>query len=183
MRRKIFGLFGISGVGKSWMANHIIIKYPRMLHLVGSELIKKVNEKTVVSSESLRKKKPADISNNQDLLINMFHLAIAAKPDVNVIFDGHTVIDTHEGYIVIAFDIIKQLDLAEIIYITDEDQTILHRRELDESRQRPKRSLLQIKDYQDLSRQTCQKYAALLGIPIQIVKSGDIDALFSIIKG
>ena len=90
----VIGVFGISGVGKSWLVAKVASCLPGTLHLQGSTLIKQGLADPSVSSEMLRLASGDHIIANQQILVAMFNRVIAAHPSNLVLFDGHLLIDT-----------------------------------------------------------------------------------------
>src|SRR5580658_1283865 len=104
---KVGAVFGLSGVGKSW----IISRYAsiaNVAHIQAGQLMRDAKAALVareVTSEDLRR---GPVLDNQSLLTDAFArvLSTEARP---VIFDGHCLVDVGEQPIEIPVDVIRRL--------------------------------------------------------------------------
>ena len=90
----VIGVFGISGVGKSWLVSEVAARIPGCLHLQGSALIKQGLADPSVSSEELRCSGSNRIVANQRILVAMFDRALSEHTGGLVLFDGHLLVDS-----------------------------------------------------------------------------------------
>ncbi|NJO56796.1 MAG: AAA family ATPase [Rhodospirillales bacterium] len=178
----VIGVFGISGVGKSWLASEVAARIPGALHLQGSALIKQGLADPSVSSEELRRASGDHIIANQAILIAMFNRTIAEHSSSLVLLDGHLLIDTPAEMIEIPQEVIAALQLKLLVHVEDEPKQIAARRHGDAFRTRPVRGIDTIAAHQNRSRDLCKAYGCLLGIPMHIVESGDVDRLAAICR-
>src|ERR1700753_345358 len=91
---KVVAVFGLSGVGKSWMISRYVAA-ENIAHIQASQLMRDASTAGVgkpVTSESLRR---GAVLDNQSLLTEAFAKVLAeeARP---IIFDGHCLIDAGE---------------------------------------------------------------------------------------
>jgi adenylate kinase len=178
----VIGVFGISGVGKSWLVGEVAARIPGTLHLQGSALIKQGLADPSVSSEVLRLASGDSIIGNQRILIAMFNRVIAAHPSSLVLFDGHLLIDTAAQMIEIPQAVITALRPKLLVHVEAEPTLIAAHRNGDTSRTRPARDIDTLAAHQNRSRDLCQTYERLLNIPMHIVGSGDVDGLAAICR-
>ena len=176
----VIGVFGISGVGKSWMIGEVAARIAGTLHLQGSALIKQGLADPSVSSEELRLARGDRVIANQRILIAMFKRLIAALPSSLVLFDGHLLIDTAAQMIEIPQAVIAALRPEFLVHVEAEPPLIAARRHGDTSRKRPTWDIDTLAAHQARSRELCQAYGRRLGIPMEIVGSGDVDKLAAI---
>lgn len=177
MTGRITTVFGVSGVGKTWLIAKVTEKHPSILTVRASQLLA---DSLQQSTEVLRTATAADIAGNQDRLVAAFQVFRSKNPDSDIIFDGHVVIDNDVGLVTVPLPIITRLSPAAIAVIIDEPETICTRRNVD-TRARPKRTVSDIEKQQALTLDLCRGYAIDLGIPFITVRSGDIAALESYI--
>lgn len=176
----IIGVFGISGVGKSWLVGEVAVRIPGTLHLQGSVLIKQGLADSAVSSEELRLASGDRILTNQRILIAMFNRVIAVQPSKLVLFDGHLLIDTAAETIAIPQEVIAALKPRLLVHVEAEPALIATRRYGDTSRTRPVRDSHTLAAHQNRSRDLCQEIGQGLGITMEVVNSGDVDKLAAI---
>jgi adenylate kinase len=168
MKPTVVGLFGLSGVGKGWIAHHVCAKRPEILHLEASSLMRRALS---ASSEALRTAAPAKMADNQIRLIAAFEAERAEHPTRPVLFDGHSVIDNDRALIEIPVAVVSGLRLDQIVFVWDAPETIAARRETD-TRPRPKRSLVELQEHQERARSVASAYGLALGIPFVEVHAG-----------
>lgn len=178
----VIGIFGISGVGKSRLVGQVAARIPHTLHLQGSALIKQGLADPSVSSEELRRASGDRIIANQRILIAMVNRAIAEHPSRLVLFDGHLLIDTPAEIIEVQREVIAALQLKLLVHVEAEPTQIAARRHGDAYRTRPDRDIATLAAHQNRSRDLCKAYGCLLGIPMHIVESGDVDRLAEVCR-
>lgn len=171
----VIAVFGISGVGKTWLASRLAAKRG-MRHVQAGELMRQareVLEGRPTTAEDLRK---GPVLDNQTLLLLAFNEVRAAERR-HIIFDGHSVVDTGTGLVEVPVAVIEGLCPGGIVFIRDEPHNIAVRRSDDPLRRRPQRSAAELAQHQRLALKVCEQYCAELNIPIVVVVSGDLDAL------
>jgi len=168
---KVAAVFGLSGVGKSWL----VCRYARtnrVLHAQASRLLREAKAATsraVVTSEDLRTGKVLD---NQQLLIGAFapfHLQ-GASP---VIFDGHCLVDSGDRLIEIPVSVIGALSVSGIVFVRSDAAAIAERRRNDLTRVRPLRLPEEISLHQERAVHLCEEYSCHLKLGLYIVDAGD----------
>jgi adenylate kinase len=168
---KVVTVFGLSGVGKSWMISRYAAA-ASVAHIQASQLMRDAKAALVgkpVTSESLRR---GPVLDNQSLLTDAFAKVLAdeARP---IIFDGHCLIDAGEHLIEIPVDVVRQLHPSGIVLVYGPPDEIVRRRENDTSRQRPARTTSALSAQQDRCAALCTDYAERLGIKFDQVRAGD----------
>lgn len=168
------GVFGVSGVGKTTLISQFIAAYSGYIHLEASKLIKESLAKPVLSSEHLRSMEPSAIEVNQIRLTEQFRVARRAHPKKTVILDAHSVIDSDPHATLVSVEIIRELELKQMIFIRDRPDAIARRRDDDSNRRRPMRSVRSIAQLQNMALDQCQVYAVNLGLPLNLTSPMDL---------
>lgn len=174
---RVIAVFGLSGVGKSWLISRFA-SANAVLHVQASQLLrdlKKAVSGSITSSEDLRR---GPVLDNQALLISAFSkcMSEAAQP---IIFDGHCVIDSGSQLVEIPVDVIQALSPAGLVFLGAEPCTIVERRLQDTVRIRPSRSEKEIEAHQDRAISICDEYAKHLQIDLHVISAGDERAFAS----
>jgi adenylate kinase len=164
-------VFGISGVGKSWMISRYAA-VAKFAHIQASQLMREARAALVgeaVSSEDLRR---GPVLANQSLLTDAFAkvLAVEARP---IIFDGHCLVDVGEQPIEIPVDVIRQLRPSGIVLLYASADEIVRRRESDTSRVRPLRDANALAAQQARCIAICASYGKQLGLDFVQVRAGN----------
>ena len=168
---KVVTVFGLSGVGKSWMISRYAAA-ANVAHIQASKLIRDAIaglDVRPVTSEDLRR---GPILDNQSILTDAFakvHVA-EARP---IIFDGHCLVDVGEQPIEIPVDVIRQVQPSGVVLVHASADEIVRRRKSDTSRERPVRSADALATQQDRCVAICTDYAEQLGIGFGQVRAGD----------
>jgi adenylate kinase len=168
---KVAAVFGLSGVGKSWL----ISRYSRahaVLHVQASQLLrdaKAAMSGAVVTSEELR---TGAVLDNQQLLIRAFGTA-RANAVTPIIFDGHCLVDTGSQLIEIPTEVIEALSVSGLVFVQSDVHKIEARRRSDTTRIRPSRSVEEISLHQQRADSLCKEYAKRLNLDLYIVDAGD----------
>lgn len=164
----VVAMFGLSGVGKGWMARAVCARHPMVLHLEASALLRAALKQT---GEALRTATEDVMADNQRRLAAAFAAARAAEPDRPVLFDGHSVIDNDAGLVDIPAAVIAPLNPNHIVFVADSAAAIAARR-LADARRRPLRTEDDLNRHQARAQANAQLYAAAFAIPFEVVRSG-----------
>ena len=171
---KVVTVFGLSGVGKSWMISRYSAA-ANVVHVQASQLMRDAKAAQVgkaVTSEDLRR---GPVLDNQSLLADAFANMLAAETRP-IIFDGHCLVDVGDQPIEIPVKVIRQLHAAGIILVHAPTYEIVRRRESDTTRVRPLRTADALAAQQDRCRAICAGYAGELGLEFVQVRAGDEQA-------
>jgi adenylate kinase len=168
---KVIAVFGLSGVGKSWMISRYAAA-ANVAHIQASQLMRDAiaaqATKSVSSEDLLR----GPVLDNQKILTDAFDLARASETRP-IIFDGHCLVDSGEQLIEIPLAVIRKLQPSRIVLVHAPTVEIAKRREMDTSRQRPIRTSEALAAQQSRCVILCTEYAERLGIAFDKVRSGD----------
>jgi len=124
----VVAMFGLSGVGKRWIARQVCARHPVVLHLEASALLRAALNQ---SGEAFRTAAEDVMADNQRRLAEAFVSAHAAEPDRPVLFDGHSVIDNDSGLVDIPAAVIAPLRPDHIVFVADTGAAIASRRAAD----------------------------------------------------
>lgn len=167
---RVTAVFGISGVGKSWLVGRFVESHD-VCHAQASALMREAKAAILdrpVASEELRTGKVVD---NQTLLVDAF-AALRRRETRDIVFDGHNLIDTEQGFVEIPFDVIAALMPSAIVVIIDDPAAIAARRQADAGRARPSRTVEDLDAYQKQVVTIAHRHAEALSIPFLQVQSG-----------
>lgn len=167
----IIAVFGLSGVGKSWLIGRCVAHFP-VLHVQASQLLreaKAVLSGERVTSEELRK---GAVLDNQTLLIQAFARLreTAAEP---IVFDGHCVVDNGDQLLEIPTEVIAGLAVSHLVFVEGSAKGIIERRQNDAARVRSARSEAELSHHQQRAKAVCKVYSGSLGLPLTVVTADD----------
>ena len=168
---KVAAVFGLSGVGKSWL----ISRYAgtnAVMHVQASQLLRDAKASisgAIVTHEELR---TGPVLNNQQLLTSRFAI-VRATAVMPIIFDGHCLIDSGAHLVEIPVQIIEALSVSGLAFIRSDAQAILERRRSDTTRIRPLRSVEEIMLHQKRVNSLCEEYAMRLNLNLCVVEAGN----------
>lgn len=175
MTRRIGIITGISGVGKTWLLRRVGATIPMQVlsasALIFTSLTEREGQST--SHDDLRAR---NIAGNQSALVDSFNRHVDPETPL-VLLDAHVIIDSPDGLVHIGSEIFRKLDASFIVFVSDEPQRIYQKRELDEHRSRPKRSVDLLAKHQEMAIEAARQISDDLRIPIYFVSSGDEQAL------
>lgn len=175
MTRRVGIITGISGVGKTWLLRRVVAAIPMQVlsasALIQASLTEREGQST--SHDDLRAR---NIAANQNALIDAFNQSVDPQTPL-VLVDAHVIIDSPDGLVHIGPEIFRKLDADFIVFVIDEPQKIHQKRELDEHRSRPKRSVDLLAKHQEMAVEAARQISDDLRIPIYFVSSGDEQSL------
>jgi adenylate kinase len=162
---------GISGVGKTHLIRQVLPELPEAVSWTASEIIGEARQNA--DPEYLRTLPAQELVRSQELLVRGFRARLDTTAAALVLLDGHTVLDTDEGFFDIDVAVIRRLDPTALIHVEDHVAHILERRTADARKPRPARTAQQLDDYQDRSRAVCARFAQTLNRPLLTIYSDD----------
>lgn len=168
-----FGVFGVSGVGKTSLISRAVQREDTLLHVQASELIRRGLTGPAPSSELLQNSGRDKIIDNQSILIRMFKNVRRSNPDKLIVLDAHSVVDTGDQIVRIPVAVIHDLQLDHLIFMRSSPDKIVDQRKRDQGRTRPKRTIAEIASMQCQALDVCQEYASQLRLPLSIVSARD----------
>lgn len=173
-------VFGISGVGKTWLIARARDQLMPVLTWRASEMIGEARQ--ISNSEDLRRLPVNELHASQELLVRGFTARRCANPDALVILDAHSVIDADSGLVEIAIDVVARLDPAGLIHVGDTAVHIQRRRDADVARPRPVRNAAELEHYQERSLEMCRRYSEALQVLLVEVTSGEEQAFIRAVE-
>ena len=170
---ELYFITGISGVGKTWLIKQFVDQNDKFCRVSASKLIENAKAKNIDSLGNNNGPLAMQVDSNQALLLDELEKFISVKADKKILFDGHSVIDTVEGLVQIDVNVIDEIGPKKIIFLEDLPENILKRRQNDENRNRPRRTLEYLTSYQEASLEQCNIYAQILEIELCVIPAGD----------
>ena len=120
---------------------------------------------------------------NQYFLMEQFAEELSGVDNnIPVLFDAHMLIDNENELIEIPIEIFRGLFPSRIIYIYDDSDIIIERRNCDQSRKRPVRDRSHLDEQQGRSIQLAEQYSRELAIPCSIIKGANIDEILQAMR-
>jgi adenylate kinase len=169
---KVAAVFGVSGVGKSWLIARFGDVTP-IVHAQAGDLIRNARAELTGRFETQEELRKGAVLDNQALLIEAF-AKIRLAATAPIVFDGHSVVDIGHQLLEIPVEVIRSIAPVGLIFVMDEPAAIVARRASDTARSRPVRSESEILDHQNRARELCEHYADALDIGLTVVEAGDI---------
>jgi adenylate kinase len=170
------GVFGLSGVGKSFFTNKILSQDSGYVVTSASKLIKQASHKIL-----LKDLNSPVVKENQSVLINEFEYFCNINRNKSVIIELHNVIETIDDVIKIEDDVFNNLKLDVVFFITRPAEKISSQRLQDKSRIRVNTTTEEISLLQGNALERFRSTFNGIGIPYQILHNGCIDAFFETI--
>lgn len=178
---KVIIIAGISGVGKSHVVSTLRERNSDLIHFSAGTLIKK--RVASLDRDELRKLGDNEILKNQYLLIDQFNEELASLKDgQKILFDAHMIIDAENDVVEIPFEIFELLKPCALIFLKEEPSIIFNRRNSDESRKRPMRSVEVLTKHQARSLSMAEEYSCKLDVLFQELSPSNIEALEALVN-
>lgn len=171
----VIAIFGLSGVGKTYLINRFVAESEHVERLSAGSII--AEARSIMDPEFLRKLPTNELDRSQELLIAGFPRTLENLTARLLLLDAHTVIDngSDELYLV-ADSVFAALRPDGIIHVEAEPRVIARQREADTGRARPYRSVQVLDDQQRVSARRAEEVAAGLGVWCARISSGDVRA-------
>jgi len=171
-KQRIFIVFGISGVGKTTLIKEFISNHPGYKHVQAGDLLGEVFKNKV--RDNLRRASEDEILSNQYILVEQFKKFIHEYKEENIIFDGHSIIDSGQNIIRIPADIFEKMDPYKIIFIWGNAVDINSNRMHDPKRSRPNLDAEIIDQHQEIAYAQAKIVSTKLRINLIKVRAGDL---------
>lgn len=162
-------VFGLPGVGKSFLIRRFIVTAPTWAELRASALL---SATTGQNADQLRKNDRHAIEQNQYALVEAVRAARASSPK-NYLLDGHCVVDNDEELVTVPTDVIAALAPELILFVHDTPEDIVRRAASDPHRARAVRSIRETRAVQDFAARVCEQYSRALQLECRKVRAGD----------
>jgi adenylate kinase len=172
-------MFGLSGVGKGWLAGQVRTVRPDVLHLEASALLRAA---IGASGEALRTATPGVMQDNQSNLVEAFASARAGRLDRPVLFDGHSVIDNDHDLVEIPAAAIAALGAGAIVFVSA-DPELIRRHRMEDTRARPDRSAVTLANHQEQARAVARGFAQYTGVDFVEINAEDWERLVTVFDG
>lgn len=137
------GLFGLSGVGKTYLASKLTEERADLVLTRASKLINEGNQE--IRYDHLNK---ANVDTNQLALLKGFELFKKNNQNKNILIELHNLIETPQGVVPIEDYVFNELKLDAVCFIYKTPKDIFNQRKLDKQRKRSAASEVEIESYQ-----------------------------------
>lgn len=165
------GIFGISGVGKSFLVNQFISSNANnFIATRASKLIAQVSNNILFNELTF-----SSVENNQSVLTEQFKFFCAENSDKHIIIELHNYIETPDGIVEIDDSILYALNLDAVCFLYLQPEIIFKQRSADKLRARAKISIDHINELQE---QSLLKFNITFGkceIPHIVLKNNHIN--------
>ncbi|MFJ7436083.1 ATP-binding protein [Methylorubrum thiocyanatum] len=178
---KVTLVFGLSGVGKSWLCTRFAQR-GEALHVSASGLLRAAKERMTGQATTSEQLRTGAVLSNQDLLVKEFN-RLRETSVHQILFDGHNLIDAGDQIIEVPFEIIASLRPDGMIFVRSDADVIRQRRSLDLDRERPVRDTVTLEQHQQRGISLARDHAEALGVPIAIIEAGDELAFLHALEG
>lgn len=173
----IIGLFGISGVGKSYVASAISAENDSIIAVKASDILRAYNKKTQFDKLNF-----SIVSENQKSLIDGFKEFREKNRGRNIILEIHNIIETPDGEVEIDDNVFDFLELDAVCFLYIDPERLLQQRAKDSSRIRQEISLHNLRALQERSLIKFLNKYECKGMPYKILESSDISEFRRYIK-
>lgn len=171
-------LLGVSGVGKSRLANEIGASRPDILRLSAGGLLRKHLRTT---SEKLRTAEKQGVQENQLALAEALACERRDQEGRPVLLEAHSFIDNDQELVDVPAEIIGSLKPSGIILSSTTAKKLARQREMDE-RKRPARAVSELKEHLNHARVLARGYSEVLRIPMIEVEGAERDRALEFIS-
>jgi len=161
----VIGLFGLSGVGKSFFTERLKSKSEEFICVKASDLIKKAHGE--LSYNRLDSKK---IESNQKILCQEFEKFTKINSTKKIVIELHNLIEKQDGYEIIDRSVFASLNLTDATFLHLTPAKIVSQRTNDHSKIRPKSTVENIDFLQNIS---MKKFLSEFGPKSLILESDD----------
>jgi adenylate kinase len=168
MARRVIALTGLAAVGKSSLIKALAASLP-LEHLQASALIKKGRHASGDVDLTQDQLRLVNIDENQRFLVRGFKLTASACSGL-VILDGHTVIERDDELVRIDARVFGAIGIDSMIFLADEPEAIVQRRRNDTTRNRPVRSIDELRLIQEEAQDHAAAICQSLGIPLHVLR-------------
>ncbi|AWI90994.1 hypothetical protein C0214_23935 [Methylobacterium sp. DM1] len=178
MNPPIIIVFGLSGVGKTTLCKAFVHQHPHYIYLSASQMLR---EATGRMPEELRMSDPQAIQERQKLLSAVLEEKRKGREGAPVLIDAHSVIDNNNTIVSVPISAIAAMRPTGLAFIEADPVAILQRRATD-SRDRPIRTIDELRQQQLFAKEIAHEYAEKLDLPINLGRIQNVDDLHAFIK-
>lgn len=140
------GVFGLSGVGKSFLVEQFISTNTNFISTKASQLIAQASKNI-----QFDKLTPFSVDDNQLALVEGFKVFCTENNDINILIELHNLIETPSGVIEIDDNILYALNLDAVCFLFKSPEKIHNQRSNDKSRTRAKTTISKLDELQKQS--------------------------------
>jgi adenylate kinase len=170
----VIGLFGLSGVGKSFFTEKLKNQSEIFMCVRASDLIKKAQGEL-----SYKRLNSIKIENNQKILCQEFEKFRKINSTKKIVIELHNLIEKPDGYEIIEPSVFASLHLTDATFLHLNPAKILFQRTNDHSKKRPEATVNEIDFLQDIS---MKKFLTEFGPKSLILESDNPDNINAFIN-
>ncbi|WP_149541214.1 ATP-binding protein [Siccirubricoccus phaeus] len=180
MTRTVVAVVGLSGVGKSTLLQKLN-EGQIFRHFQASVLIRE--QKAAMNEMSAQDiLRLGNIEDNQRLLVEGFKRATDNMTGL-IVLDGHTIIDTPAGIVVIHPDVFRDMGVSRFVFVYEDPAVIALRRAGDSSRKRPLRTEDELREQQEMALICAFRASIALGAGMRVTRATDfVDSSKAVIE-
>lgn len=168
----VIGLFGLSGVGKSFFSEKVILNALGFTCVKASDLIKSASGEIHYSKLNKR-----NVERNQQILGQQFTLFRADHPNKHILVELHNSIETPEGVEFLSGKVFEKIELTHVVFLQLAPEKLYQQRQNDVTKIRRQSNVEELKSLQERSKSLCWQTFSSRDIPILVLESHDRDNL------
>jgi len=177
---KTYAIVGVSGVGKSTFTK--ALKERGTINVFSaSNLIKLSKAESNDREVEHDKLRLGNIDDNQIHLISGYN-KIRLESTGNIIIEAHAIIDTPSGLSKISSEVFSALSISHIFHLYVPADRIFEFRKHDHGRNRPRLSIADINEHQDISLSHSSQVSHDLGVPMTVINQSHSSYFYNIVQ-
>lgn len=179
--RKVVGVFGLSGVGKSTTVAQVVSTAGGLAASVNAGDLIRRRRVAGRRAVDLRLLGVGEIRSNQELLVEEVAVEREVPGAPVLLLDGHCVIDNGEQLVPIPVGVVERLGLSAVVYLTADAREIRARRRSDAGRKRPDVDEAELATQLESGLAVCAGYAVELRLPLVVVSPAEYGLIVTLV--
>lgn len=164
----VVGLFGLSGVGKSFFSEKIKVGMRDFTCARASDLIKLARGEVFFN-----KLNRTMVQRNQQILSKEFAAFKVSHPNKNILIELHNIIETPEGIEFLGGEVFDKFELTHVVFLQLEPDILYQQRLNDTGKTRRHSSVSELRFLQEKAKCLCKETFSSRGIPFKVLESDD----------
>jgi adenylate kinase len=158
-------VMGVPGAGKSTVLKSAVEAGWKVLNY--GDLMMEIAKGEGINDRDELRKQPIEFQKRIQKKVGEY---LAGEKKREVILDTHCSINTPKGYLPgLPFELLGQINVERLVYITASAQEIMKRRENDKTRVRNDQDLERLVEHDQINRAYLAAYSAFSGAPAKII--------------